>query len=780
MPGDSLIPGPNRKSYRLLVAATLSVLPFLLFAGYSIVQLTQDKQQDLRAQLIDRSQATANAVAERLSVSAGALKALASSDAAAQNDLQALYSQAKRVVEGMPDISAVSLVTPDGQVQFLTLLPFGEKAFLAGDKDAIRMVFETGKPMVSEPFLSPIDKKTVITSVGVPVLRDGKVVYCLRAIFRNSSLNALLAAQHLPADWTAAILSRTGLLQARSRTPERYVGQPATAAVMEALANKRLEVFDGVSKEGIATKAVLAPIPDWNLHVVLAAPADAFAQPLNQALQFLAIFGIATLALGGIGASWLGFLLRGAAPAAAVDPGMTLRSASSIWPSAVALAVALVIGGLSTLASQDALSNIGALTDRRQAIQLQRDDLIQLLSAFKDIETGQRGFAITGEESFLEPYRNALPKIPALTNALKSGLEQVGMASFSWADLAHFSSQRLASAANGIELRRQRGPEVMKDTALFESGKLVMDKLRFLLGNLESQLEAETLRINQAMGAQEQKTRQLQWLAQIAVGALVLLSISIWLYERRRRYATLHQLQQANETLEQRVAARTQELSSASERIKDFALETEALIDKERKRLSREVHDQIGQIFTGLKMIVRTLKPGSLADDQHQAMMGAIDSGVKISRRIAAELRPPLLDDFGVRAALEHYLKSTFDPLEIAFDLQFPEKSRLNAQQKNQLFRIVQEACTNVIRHAQASQVEVQGSLVAEGLEVRIEDDGVGYDPTHVRAGALGLKGIEERAKLMGAIFSVAPRDGGGTCVSIRFPAEVLMQEALP
>lgn len=768
------------KGYWLLLAATLSVLPFLLFAGYSLVQLVQSKQQDLRGQLIDRSQSTANAVAERLAVSTGALRALASSDAAAQGDLPAIYAHAKRVVQDMPDISAISLVTPDGQVQFLTLRPLGEKAFLAGDKDSIRLVFETARPMVSEPFASPIDPSITITSVGVPVLRDGKVVYCIRAIFRNSSLNALLAAQHMPADWTAGIVSRQGLLQARSRSPEKFIGKPATASVLAALAAQSKGVFDGLTMEGLATKAVIAPIPGWDWHVVVGVPAQAFDEPLKQALWFLLAFGAATLALGGICISWMNFFLR--RPLDAYSAGTVAPSGrlSSIWPSAVALVVAVAIGGLSTQVSQNAVRAIGTLTDRRQVIHIERRQLVELLAAYTDIESGQRGFIITGDETFLAPYRSALPKIPLLTAALRSELERVGVANINWSDLAYFSSQRLESAARGIALRRELGPRVIEDTELFDHGKLLMDKLRLLLGNLDAQLEAETQGINQAIAAQDQKTRQLQWMAQFAVGILVLLSISIWLYERRRRYGVLNQLQQANETLEERVASRTQELSRASERIRDFARETETLVDNERKRLSREVHDQIGQIFTGLKMIVRTLKPGSLADDQQQAMMGAIESGVKISRRIAAELRPPLLDDFGIRAALEHYLKATFEPLEIAYDLQFPEKSRLTAQQKIQLFRMVQEACTNIIRHAQASQVELTGRWIDGALELRIEDDGIGFDAAQVRADALGLTGMEERARLSGATLQVQARAGGGSRVTIRFAADALLPADAP
>ena len=255
-PGPSLNTGGKRRSYWFLVLATISVLPFLLFAAYSIVQLVQGKQQDLQHQLIDRTQATATAVAERLAVSAGALQALASSDAAQLGDLPAIYTQARRVVQSMSDLSAISLVTSDSLVQFHTLRPLGEKAFLAPDADSIRMVFETGKPMASEPYASPLDDETILGSVGVPVFRDGKVVYCLRAIFRTSSLNALLAAQHMPADWTAGIFSRSGLRLARSRAPDKFVGKPATAMVLNALASHRQDVFDSFTLEGNAIKTV--------------------------------------------------------------------------------------------------------------------------------------------------------------------------------------------------------------------------------------------------------------------------------------------------------------------------------------------------------------------------------------------------------------------------------------------------------------------------------------------------------------------------------------------
>lgn len=773
---------PENKSrrYWLIVAVAISVLPFLLLAGYSTLQLVQGKQEDLTRQLIDRSQATANGVAEHLAVSAGALQALASSDAAARDDLPAVYAQALRIVRGLPDLSAIALMSADGQVLFSTMLPWGSQPFPAGDMDSIRTVFDTAKPVVTEPYTSHFDKQVTVTAVSVPVLQRGKVVYCLRAFFRSTSLNHVLAAQRLPVDWVAGILSGTGLVVARSRAPEQFVGKPSAPSILEALVQRRQGVFDATLRDGSLAKTVIVPVPGWDWHVVMGVPFSTFQQPLSHAFRWLGAFATAVLALGAIAVGWLAYWVRRPKAMRRMDRATALSTVGRIWPSALALGIALLIGGLSTHASQEALHGIRDLTDRRQAINRERRQIVGLLAAYTDVETGQRGFVITGNDKFLEPYRAALAQIPLLTNTLKAEMERTGIGYAGWVDLAYYSATGLSTAAQGIALRRQLGPKAIQDGALFERGKLVMDKVRFLLTSLELQLEAEAERINSDVVLQEQKTRQLQWLAQFAVTTLVLLSISSWLYERHQRQRALKQLQLLNATLESRVTARTHDLARASQRIKDLAQETERIVVNERKRLSREVHDQLGQLFTGLKLIVRTLRPGCLPLAQHQAMLDAIESGTTITRRIAAELRPPLLDDFGLPEALEHYLKSTLEPLGIAFDLRFPDKPRLSPPQMQQLFRMVQEGCTNIIRHAQARHVAVTGQWVHDGLEVCVEDDGIGFDKALVRADALGLAGIEERATLSGAVFSLTSQPGSGTRLAIRFPYDTLLAEDSP
>jgi signal transduction histidine kinase len=228
------------------------------------------------------------------------------------------------------------------------------------------------------------------------------------------------------------------------------------------------------------------------------------------------------------------------------------------------------------------------------------------------------------------------------------------------------------------------------------------------------------------------------------------------------------QLEISSSLLEQRVTQRTHDLVAANRRIHLYAQQAQALVDAERKRLSREVHDQVGQIFTGIKMIAGSLKNGQLDAAQQTALFNAVDSGVRISRRIAAELRPPLLDDFGLRAALEHFVKSCSEPVGLSHEVQFPEEHRLDALQMSELFRIVQEACVNVVRHAKAMHLEVVGLTTGDSLDVCIDDDGVGFDQAQVREDALGILGMQERAHLIDAQLHIGRSPMGGTRVHIR------------
>ncbi len=153
-----------------------------------------------------------------------------------------------------------------------------------------------------------------------------------------------------------------------------------------------------------------------------------------------------------------------------------------------------------------------------------------------------------------------------------------------------------------------------------------------------------------------------------------------------------------------------------------------------------------------------------------QELSGAADDLIRSVRRIAADLRPPLLDQIGLAAAIESHAKELQDRAGIQIRMQAPEEwLPLSSEQRMALFRIVQEALTNVVRHAKASIASITLSKTSGELSVTVSDNGVGFR----RVGrSLGLLGMEERAALIGATLSVESAPGHGTTVAVTLPLE--------
>ncbi len=223
-------------------------------------------------------------------------------------------------------------------------------------------------------------------------------------------------------------------------------------------------------------------------------------------------------------------------------------------------------------------------------------------------------------------------------------------------------------------------------------------------------------------------------------------------------------------------------LRDVSERVRvqrelqTFAAESHALREGEKTRVARELHDELAQALTAIKMDtiwVRDSLRDCPADVQAklQGMLGMLDSTVAATRRIAADLRPLLLDDLGLGAAIEwlahNFTQRTGVPceLDVEDDIDMPEPYA------TAVFRIVQESLANVAKHAQAQQVRVQVTRAAHSATLRIEDDGVGFDMAAPRkVHSLGLMGLRERAQLLQGSVNVQSQPGAGTQIEISIP----------
>lgn len=224
--------------------------------------------------------------------------------------------------------------------------------------------------------------------------------------------------------------------------------------------------------------------------------------------------------------------------------------------------------------------------------------------------------------------------------------------------------------------------------------------------------------------------------------------------------------------------ALTTELRSSHRELRELAAALHDVREAEQMRIARELHDELGQQLTGLKMDLAWIG-AKLPDDRPELLRKAegmkllVDTAVKSVRRIASDLRPLVLDDLGLVAGLE-WLAQDFSKrtgIEVALNMDVGDSAPGDAQ-ASALFRIVQESLTNVARHAQASRVRI--ALVHEGgrLKLTVQDDGKGLDEGAGggKAGSFGLIGIRERAIMLGGQASLSSRPGEGTLVEVSIP----------
>ncbi|MCC6900556.1 MAG: PAS domain S-box protein [Polyangiaceae bacterium] len=210
-------------------------------------------------------------------------------------------------------------------------------------------------------------------------------------------------------------------------------------------------------------------------------------------------------------------------------------------------------------------------------------------------------------------------------------------------------------------------------------------------------------------------------------------------------------------------------------KLRELAVALQNAREEEGKRIARELHDQLGQAMTALQLdlgwLGRNLPPESTQAHQRLAAARAlVDENLQLARRLSSELRPSLLDDLGLPAAIGWLCRDFERRAAIRCTLHVPDTpGALTEPQSTALFRVLQEALTNVARHARAEQVEVRLDLGPGGAVLGVHDDGVGISEGSPRG--LGLLGMQERLRAVGGELEVEGRPGGGTTVRAQVPA---------
>ena len=221
----------------------------------------------------------------------------------------------------------------------------------------------------------------------------------------------------------------------------------------------------------------------------------------------------------------------------------------------------------------------------------------------------------------------------------------------------------------------------------------------------------------------------------------------------------------------------------AERQMRKLSQQLVATQEEERKKLSRELHDHVGQMLTALRMELGRIERSRASNDATVAEAVTagrqlVDDVVRTVRDLALGLRPSMLDDFGLQAALEWHVRDFTRRYGLQVDLTMDgDFDGLPDQHRTCVYRAVQEALTNCVKHSSCRRIQVKVLGQSDNLVLSVADDGVGVDRSH--RGGLGLRGIEERVRELHGETGIRSKLGEGTVVSVRLPIPITHSEVI-
>ena len=435
---------------------------------------------------------------------------------------------------------------------------------------------------------------------------------------------------------------------------------------------------------------------------------------------------------------------------------------------ALALLAACILVGINEtgfVQSTRALDNIAEASRTRASLN-------RVLQHVLDAETGSRGYLLTGDPRYLEPYNAAVADIGQQLDGLRLIYTPSADEYAILAQLTRNVQRKLAEMDLSVRMRKQGNEDAWKFVLMTDVGKEHMDAIREQASRL---INASTGR----MEVSQEQVRRSLLLSRIGIAAVAMAGLlAFYLYLRQttalERAGEQQQkiLQQERDLLERQVRDRTTTLA-------ELATHLQQVREEERGHLARELHDELGALLTAAKLDVARLKSklGSQltpeVTQRLQHLTDALNSGIALKRRIIEDLRPSSLSNLGLTASLEILARefSERSGIEVTTEL---EAVDLDEPRQLTVYRLVQESLTNVGKYAEARHVAVMVHDHGNHVEVEISDDGKGFTVTDVRPSTHGLAGMRHRVEAAGGRLTVISTPGKGSRISAVLPKPAL------
>lgn len=402
--------------------------------------------------------------------------------------------------------------------------------------------------------------------------------------------------------------------------------------------------------------------------------------------------------------------------------------------------------------------------------QLRQQALSDYLALIRDADTAQRDYLLTGDPAYLAPYREAVAQLDATLDNMRRGYAGNAPALANIGALRSLTVRKLGEIEATLTLYNARGAGRAIQLVRTDLGKRVMSDIRATVRELQT---AETRNIATATSRWSADVRLTRWLTTTgAVLNLILVLIAsrfLYMYvQRRMREAS--RLRGQKHELEQRVDDNTKDIATLSAHLLTVS-------EREKAALARELHDELGGLLAASHMdlawVERHLAPLDPAAQQRMKRIHEnLNAGIDLKRRIVEELRPTLLDNMGLFSALRWQLKETCAASGLKCSENYPaEEPRFAPDAAIAVFRILQEAITNILKHAGAQAVVVDVAIDSETFTLRIADDGKGIQPERLKAvGSHGLASMRHRITALGGTFNLKCPEAGGTTLTAQLP----------
>lgn len=440
---------------------------------------------------------------------------------------------------------------------------------------------------------------------------------------------------------------------------------------------------------------------------------------------------------------------------------------TNIRKIAVSLTIAVIAAVLMVSINEAGYKRSLQALDTLTKTQATRAKLNLLMQQMLDAETGLRGYLLTGEERYLEPYNSASAAISSSMDDLRGIfiMDPKELATFT--PLARQVERKTSEMELSLRLYRQGNDEAWRFVMFTDVGMENMDAIR---GHIKTLMDSIDQRVKSNLADIEQ-TLGLSRLGIATVTALGILGFFMYL---RQANALQHSHQREQEIqrdernrLEEVVRDRTAALT-------ELATHLQQVREDERAHLARELHDELGSLLTAAKLDVARLKSKidtSTPDVSERIthLIETLNSGIALKRRIIEDLRPSSLSNLGLTTALEILTREFGERSNIEVEcsleqVDLPESTQLT------VYRVVQESLTNIGKYARASHVIVTVHNYPTYVAVQIQDDGQGFEPASMRPNSHGLAGMKHRVEAVGGRLTVASQPGKGTTISAVIP----------